>query len=160
MGLHLLSAICGCENYRSAGRQSKQTEQRHEQQCVGAGLGQLIDREVCYLDGYKQFTLNGEATFIGRLGQKLVAIGGSNFRQPVKPLRVQTGKGCDTACLDTMLKMQPERIVYVSCDSATLARDVKYLREGGYELTKWRAVDQFGMTVHVEVACCLQRKNM
>lgn len=69
-------------------------------------------------------------------------------------------KGCDIACLDTMLKMQPERIVYVSCDSATLARDVKYLREGGYELTKWRAVDQFGMTVHVEVACCLQRKNM
>ena len=66
-------------------------------------------------------------------------------------------KGCDTACLDTMLKMQPERIVYVSCDSATLARDVKYLREGGYELKKWRAVDQFGMTVHVETVCLLGR---
>ena len=64
-------------------------------------------------------------------------------------------KGCDTACLDTMLKMQPERIVYVSCDSATLARDVKYLREGGYELKKWRAVDQFGMTVHVETVVLL-----
>lgn len=60
-------------------------------------------------------------------------------------------KGCDTACLDTMIKMQPKRIVYVSCDSATLARDIKYLREGGYELEKWRAVDQFGMTVHCEV---------
>lgn len=68
-------------------------------------------------------------------------------------------KGCDTACLDTMLKMQPKKIVYVSCDSATLARDVKYLREQGYELEKWRAVDQFAMTVHVEVACCLQRVN-
>ena len=69
-------------------------------------------------------------------------------------------KGCDTACLDTMLKMQPERIVYVSCDSATLARDVKYLREGGYELKKWRTVDQFGMTVHVETVCLLgNRKN-
>ena len=66
-------------------------------------------------------------------------------------------KGCDTACLDTMLKMQPERIVYVSCDSATLARDVKYLREGGYELKKWRAVDQFGMTVHVETVVLLGR---
>ena len=97
MGLHLLSAICGCDDHGSAGRQSKQTEQRHEQQRVGAGLGQLIDREVCYLDGYKQFTLNGEATFIGRLGQKLVSIGGSDFRQTVKPLRVQTGKGSDTA---------------------------------------------------------------
>ena len=64
-------------------------------------------------------------------------------------------KGCDTACLDTMLKMQPERIVYVSCDSATLARDVKYLREGGYEIEKWRAVDQFGMTVHVETVVLL-----
>lgn len=64
-------------------------------------------------------------------------------------------KGCDTACLDTMLKMKPERIVYVSCDSATLARDVKYLREGGYELKKWRAVDQFGMTVHVETVVLL-----
>ena len=66
-------------------------------------------------------------------------------------------KGCDTACLETMLKMQPERIVYVSCDSATLARDVKYLREGGYELRKWRAVDQFGMTVHVECVVLLSR---
>ncbi len=68
-------------------------------------------------------------------------------------------KGCDTDCLDTMLKMQPERIVYVSCDSATLARDVKYLLEGGYELKKWRAVDQFGMTVHVETVCLLERKG-
>lgn len=66
-------------------------------------------------------------------------------------------KGCDAACLDTMLKMQPKRIVYVSCDSATLARDVKYLREGGYELKKWRAVDQFGMTVHCESVCLMER---
>lgn len=66
-------------------------------------------------------------------------------------------KGCDIACLDTMLKMQPTRIVYVSCDSATLARDVKYLREGGYELRKWRAVDQFGMTGHVETVVLLSR---
>lgn len=68
-------------------------------------------------------------------------------------------KGCDEACLATMLKMQPERIVYVSCDSATLARDLKILCEGGYELRRIRGVDQFGMTVHVEVACCLQRKD-
>lgn len=68
-------------------------------------------------------------------------------------------KGCDTACLDTMLKMQPDRIVYVSCDSATLARDVKYLCEGGYEIRKWRAVDQFGMTVHVETVCLLSKKS-
>ncbi len=64
-------------------------------------------------------------------------------------------KGCDEACLSTMLKMRPERIVYVSCDSATMARDVKILCEGGYELKKVRPVDQFGHTVHVETVCSL-----
>ena len=68
-------------------------------------------------------------------------------------------KGCDEKCLETMLKMRPERIVYVSCDSATLARDLKLLREGGYEPMRVRAVDQFPMSVHVEVVCCLHRVN-
>lgn len=68
-------------------------------------------------------------------------------------------KGCDERCLETMLKMQPKRIVYVSCDSATLARDLRILCDGGYELKKVRAVDQFGHSTHVEVACCLQRVN-
>ncbi|MBQ8038656.1 MAG: 23S rRNA (uracil(1939)-C(5))-methyltransferase RlmD, partial [Lachnospiraceae bacterium] len=66
-------------------------------------------------------------------------------------------KGCDGACLETMLKMQPERIVYVSCDSATLARDLKILCEGGYEVKKVRGVDQFGQTVHVESCVLLCR---
>ena len=56
-----------------------------------------------------------------------------------------------------MLKMQPERIVYVSCDSATLARDLKVLCEGGYELRKVRAVDQFGNTTHVETVVLLSQ---
>ncbi len=68
-------------------------------------------------------------------------------------------KGCDKECLATMLKMHPEKIVYVSCDPATLARDLRVLCDGGYELKKVRAVDQFGGTVHVEVACCLQRTS-
>lgn len=66
-------------------------------------------------------------------------------------------KGCDEICLNTMLQMKPERIVYVSCDSATLARDLKVLCDGGYEVQKVRGVDQFGMTVHVEVTTLLQR---
>ena len=65
-------------------------------------------------------------------------------------------KGCDDACLNTMLRMQPERIVYVSCDSATLARDLKILCDGGYEIRKVRGVDQFGMTVHVECVIMMQ----
>lgn len=68
-------------------------------------------------------------------------------------------KGCDEKCLETMLKMQPERIVYVSCDSATLARDLKVLCEGGYELKRVRGVDQFGGTVHVETVCLLSKLN-
>ena len=68
-------------------------------------------------------------------------------------------KGCDEKCLDTMLKMQPERIVYVSCDSATLARDLRILVDGGYELKKVRAMDQFGHTTHVEVATLLCRAD-
>lgn len=63
-------------------------------------------------------------------------------------------KGCDEKCLNTMVKMKPERIVYVSCDPATLARDLKYLCENGYELKRVRAVDQFPHSVHVE--SCVQ----
>ena len=59
-------------------------------------------------------------------------------------------KGCDEKCLETMVRMRPERIVYVSCDSATLARDLKYLGEMGYEVRKWRGCDMFPGTVHVE----------
>lgn len=68
-------------------------------------------------------------------------------------------KGCDDKCLETMLAMKPERIVYVSCDSATLARDLRVLADGGYEVRKVRGVDQFGGTVHVECVCQLVRKD-
>ena len=68
-------------------------------------------------------------------------------------------KGCDEMCLETMIAMQPERIVYVSCDPATLARDLKILCQGGYEIRKVRVVDQFGHTCHTECVCQLVRKT-
>lgn len=68
-------------------------------------------------------------------------------------------KGCDEACLSTMLEMKPERIVYVSCDPATLARDLKVLCGGGYGIEKICGVDQFGMTVHVETVVLLSHKK-
>lgn len=68
-------------------------------------------------------------------------------------------KGCDETLLQTMVQMEPQKIVYVSCDSATLARDLKILCENGYELTKVRPVDQFPMTVHVETVALLCRKD-
>ncbi|MDD2981686.1 MAG: 23S rRNA (uracil(1939)-C(5))-methyltransferase RlmD, partial [Hespellia sp.] len=66
-------------------------------------------------------------------------------------------KGCDETLLRTMIDMRPERIVYVSCDSATLARDLKVLCESGYELGACTPVDQFPMTVHTETICLLSR---
>lgn len=66
-------------------------------------------------------------------------------------------KGCEESLLRTITEMEPEKIVYVSCDSATLARDLKYLCENGYELVRVRPVDQFPMTVHVETVCRLHR---
>lgn len=68
-------------------------------------------------------------------------------------------KGCDETLLETMIEMNPERIVYVSCDSATLARDLKYLCARGYELRKVCPVDQFGMTVHVETVVLLSQQK-
>ena len=66
-------------------------------------------------------------------------------------------KGCEESLLQTIVDMQPEKVVYVSCDSATLARDVKFLRESGYELKKITPVDQFPNTVHVETVVLLSK---
>ena len=54
-------------------------------------------------------------------------------------------------------KMQPEKVVYVSCDSATLARDLKYLCANGYEIRMCRGVDQFPQSVHVETCVLLSK---
>ena len=66
-------------------------------------------------------------------------------------------KGCDETLLETIVKMQPEKVVYVSCDSATLARDLKYLCANGYEIRMCRGVDQFPQTVHVETVVLLSQ---
>lgn len=59
-------------------------------------------------------------------------------------------KGCDEVLLKTLVDMQPHRIVYVSCNPATLARDLKYLEENGYRATEVQPVDMFPWTYHVE----------
>ena len=66
-------------------------------------------------------------------------------------------KGCEESLLETVVKMSPKRMVYVSCDSATLARDLKYMSEHGYKVEKVQAVDQFGGTVHVETVVLLSK---
>ena len=68
-------------------------------------------------------------------------------------------KGCEESLLAMMCEMAPQRIVYVSCDSATLARDLKYLCSHGYDLVEVQPVDQFGHTVHVETVVLLSHKK-
>jgi 23S rRNA (uracil1939-C5)-methyltransferase len=65
-------------------------------------------------------------------------------------------KGCDSAVLETLLHLQPQQIVYVSCNSATLARDLKQLcRAGQYQLRRVQPADFFPQTAHVECAAFL-----
>ena len=61
------------------------------------------------------------------------------------------------AIIEEIEKMNPERIVYVSCDSATLARDLKWLEEHGYKLKEATPCDMFGQTVHVETVAWLEQ---
>ena len=68
-------------------------------------------------------------------------------------------KGCEEVLLETIVKMQPQRIVYVSCDSATLARDLKFLSANGYAVKKVQPVDQFGHSVHIETVVMLSHKK-
>lgn len=68
-------------------------------------------------------------------------------------------KGCDPALLDTMLAMHPERIVYVSCNPSTLARDLQVLAGGGYRIVEVQPVDMFPQTTHVESVVLLVRNG-
>ncbi len=111
---------------------------------------------------------NTKGAFVGGQAEENVLSGGrssENVAQATDMLHPDVivvdppRKGCDVQCLDTMLKMQPERIAYVSCDSATLARDLKILCKGSYKLEKVCCVDMFGMTTHVETVVLLSQQH-
>ena len=112
-------------------------------------------------DARKNAKINGivNAKFILGKAEDVVSDENTNMQKADVVVVDPPRKGCDKKCLETMLIMQPERIVYVSCDSATLARDLRILCDGGYEIEKVRSVDQFGQTVHVEVAVLLTRAD-
>ncbi|WP_270577585.1 23S rRNA (uracil(1939)-C(5))-methyltransferase RlmD [Caldibacillus thermoamylovorans] len=66
-------------------------------------------------------------------------------------------KGCDAALLKTIIEMKPKRVVYVSCNPATLARDLGILETGGYQTLEVQPVDMFPMTMHVECVVLMSR---
>ena len=73
-------------------------------------------------------------------------------------------KGCDAVLIEAIRQVAPDRIVYVSCDSATLARDLKLLCDAkaagrSYRVEKVRAVDMFPHTGHVETVCLLSNRK-
>ena len=68
-------------------------------------------------------------------------------------------RGCDQKTLDAMVKTSPERIVYVSCNPATLARDLRYLEDRGYKTEKVQPVDMFPQSHHVECVTWIQKKK-
>ena len=67
-------------------------------------------------------------------------------------------KGCDEKVLETIVKMKPRRVVYVSCNPATLGRDLAYLEERGYKTVKVQPVDMFPHSAHVECIALIQRE--
>lgn len=67
-------------------------------------------------------------------------------------------KGCDESVLNAIVEMSPKKIVYVSCNPSTLARDLKVLEGNGFEIKKIEGVDQFGRTPHVETVCLLSKR--
>jgi 23S rRNA (uracil1939-C5)-methyltransferase len=69
-------------------------------------------------------------------------------------------KGCDEVLLETLVSMEPERIVYVSCNPATLARDLNFLSERGFKVLEVQPVDMFPWTAHVEVIVGIQRSDL
>jgi 23S rRNA (uracil1939-C5)-methyltransferase len=68
-------------------------------------------------------------------------------------------KGCDTVTLEAIEAIGPRRLVYVSCNPATLARDLKYLYGHGYQVEEIQPVDQFAQTYHVETVCSLVKRE-
>lgn len=67
-------------------------------------------------------------------------------------------KGCDEKVLDTIVSMKPNRVVYVSCNPSTLARDLKYLDQKGYKCVEIQPVDMFPHTMHVECVALIEKK--
>ncbi len=109
-------------------------------------------RENARLNGIQnaEFFCGAAEEVVPRLAEEMAALADVVVVDPPR-------KGCDGVLLDTIVKMAPARIVYVSCDPGTLARDVKLLGEKGYEVKKVRACDMFGQGGHVETVCLLSK---
>ncbi len=110
----------------------------------------------------KNARVNGvdNAEFICGDAGKIATWLAANNEQPDVIVIDPPRKGCDNMTLDAILKMSPEKVVYISCNPATAARDCKYLCENSYELRRLRPADMFPRTTHVETIVLLGRKDI
>ncbi len=92
-----------------------------------------------------------------RTGEKEDFAGESGIEPPDVIVTDPPRKGCDEACLAAIIAVAPKRVVYVSCNPSTLARDLMTLLAGGYELREYVPVDQFGHSMHVETCALLTK---
>ena len=129
---------------------------RHAARVVGIEILPEAVRDA--RENAKRAGLSGKAEFFpGRVEAALPEM----LRKGLKPDVVVVDpprKGLDGALTKALVEAAPPRIVYVSCDPGTLARDLKLLREGGYFLRKVQPVDMFPWTAHVECVALMSRE--
>ena len=120
---------------------------------------EIVDRAIA--DAKKNAKANGitNAEFYAGSAEKIVPQLIQGGEKPDIVIIDPPRKGSDEITLNTIISANPKRIVYVSCNPATLARDIKILNQGGYKLEKVTAVDMFPNTVHVEAVALLQYAN-
>lgn len=130
--------------------------------CAAADARELVGVEIvekAVINAHSNAVKNGmdNARFIAGDAGHAVNKAGSGFDViTVDPPR----KGCDRKTLDFLINESPERLVYVSCDSATLARDLRILSDGGFDIERITPVDMFPRTKHVETVALLSRQKV
>ncbi|TRM11584.1 23S rRNA (uracil(1939)-C(5))-methyltransferase RlmD [Lentibacillus cibarius] len=112
-------------------------------------------------DAKKNATLNGitNAAFYVGEAEKVMSWWTAQGMRPDVIVVDPPRKGCDEELLKAMTDMQPERIVYVSCNPSTLARDLRILEDSGYEVKEVQPVDMFPQTMHVECVSWLEKRT-
>ena len=132
--------------------------------CAALHAGQVIGVEIvpqAIENAKSNARINNitNAQFYASSAEKIVPKLISDGERPDVVILDPPRKGSDEATLSAILKAKPKRIVYVSCNPATLARDAKLLASGGYAISASAAVDMFPRTAHVETVVLLQRQN-
>ena len=132
--------------------------------CMARAAGRVIGVEVIEQavadakDNAKRNGIENAEFFCGDAGQAALALEQQGIKADVAVVDPPR-KGLNTDCIEALARMAPRRIVYVSCDPATLARDVALLKERGYTLKNAMAADLFPRCSHVESVVCLSREK-